>query len=347
MDTFTQEEGPGWADRGPLSRRAFIKLAGAATVLGTATETRATLRVVDPEAMAVLVDLTKCNGCRRCEAACQEANGFVLPDEQELADKSVFQQRRHPQPQQLTIVNRFEPPGIDRPVYAKINCLHCVDPACVSACLVGAMRKDPGGPVIYDPSKCMGCRYCMVACPFEMPTYEYDRVLTPQVRKCTFCTGADASPSQSVPACVKACPKECLLYGRRSDLLQRAHERIAQHPDDYVDHVYGEHEAGGTSWLYLSPAPFEQIGFPGMPPTAPPRLSEAIQHGVFASFVPPLAWCAVLALTMHLTRPVSDEKKPAAPAPGNGRLNPVSRPAADAAEGRPIRHATGQNARTV
>lgn len=347
MDAFTEESDPRRAGRASVNRRTFIKLAGAATVLGTATETRATAHEADAGAMAVLVDLTKCNGCRQCEAACQKANGLEFPDEQALSDKSVFERRRYPEPRQLTTVNRFDPPGIDRPVYAKVNCLHCVDPACVSACLVGAMRKEPGGPVTYDPSKCMGCRYCMVACPFEIPTYEYDHVLTPQVRKCTFCVGANAPLSPSVPACVKACPKECLLYGRRSELLKRAHERIAQHPDEYVDHVYGEHEAGGTSWLYLSPVPFEQVGFLNVPPTAPSRLSEAIQHGIFARFVPPLAWCAVLALTMRLTRPVTDDEAPTAPGPGNGRMTPTTRSADGGTEGSLIRHATRPNSCTV
>ncbi|UCE61969.1 MAG: 4Fe-4S dicluster domain-containing protein, partial [Phycisphaerales bacterium] len=79
----------------------------------------------------------------------------------------------------------------ERPVYVKMNCMHCNDPACVSACLVGAMRKEPNGAVSYDAWKCMGCRYCMVVCPFEMPTYEYDDVWTPQVRKCTLCSDDD------------------------------------------------------------------------------------------------------------------------------------------------------------
>jgi len=258
------------------------------------------------DAQGVLVDLTRCNGCRRCEAACREANGFAVPTEQQLKDKSVFERHRRPGPTELTVVNRLEAPDSSRPVYTKINCMHCVDPACVSACIVGALRKGPDGAVVYDPDKCMGCRYCLVVCPFQMPAYEYADVFTPEVRKCTFCTDRTASEPGRVPACVEACPKECLIYGRRSDLLRRAHERIAEHPELYVPQVYGEHEAGGTSWLYLSAVPFEQAGLLKVPASAPPRLSEAIQHGVFSHFMPPLALCVILALAAWLTRAEPD-----------------------------------------
>jgi len=256
---------------------------------------------VSDDAMGVLVDLTQCNGCRRCEAACQKANGFQVPTKEELEDRSVFDKPRRLAPDQYTTVNRFAgPERDDKPpyVYVKSNCLHCNDPACVSACLVGALRKQPNGAVTYDAWKCMGCRYCMVACPFQVPTYEYDKVFTPQVRKCMLCANEGNPNKGGVPACVQACPKECLTYGKRSELLARAHEKIARHPDQYINHVYGEHEAGGTSWLYLSSVPFDQIGFPKVSPKAPPRVTEAIQHGVFKHFVPPVAWAAALGLAM-------------------------------------------------
>jgi hypothetical protein len=154
----------------------------------------------------------------------------------------------------------------------------------------------------------MGCRYCMVACR-SRPTYEYDNAFTPQVRKCDFCFGRNALGELEVPACVHACPKECLTFGPRSDLLSRAREKIRQHPEIYTNQVYGEHEAGGTSWLYLSHVPFEKLGFPAMAGDGIPRLSESIQHGVFAYFVPPIAWCALLALTSWLTGPGADERR--------------------------------------
>ena len=270
------------------------------------------------DAMGVLVDLTKCNGCRQCEAACQRANGFDVPTPEELKDAAVFNERRLPGPSCYTTVNRFlarSGEGEERAIYVKANCLHCIDPACVSACIVGALQKEPGGAVTYDPWKCMGCRYCMVACPFQIPAYEYNNVLTPQVRKCTLCQNEGNPNKGGVPACVQACPKECLTYGKRSELLARAHQRIAAHPDTYIDHVYGEHEAGGTTWLYLSGVPFEEIGFLKVDPEAPPRLTEAIQHGVFNYFVPPVAWCGLLGLAMLMTRP-EPKPPPAASAAG-------------------------------
>jgi formate dehydrogenase iron-sulfur subunit len=260
----------------------------------------------------VLVDLTKCNGCRQCEAACREVSGFEVPSKEELLDESVFAERRRPGPRSYTTVNRFPRQaanGEAASVYVKANCLHCLDPACASACLVGALRKQPNGAVLYDASKCMGCRYCMVACPFQIPTYEYDNAFTPQVRKCTFCSN-DGNPNKgSIPACVQACPKQCLVFGRRSELLVNARSRIERYPDQYLPHIYGEHEAGGTSWLYLSAVPFEDLGFLNIDSAAPPRLAEAIQHGVFNHFIPPVAWCGVLALAMWLTRPEPLEDK--------------------------------------
>ncbi len=256
--------------------------------------------------MGVLVDLTKCNGCRQCEAVCQEVAGFAVPTKEELLDESVFGERRHPGPRSYTTVNKFRTQGDETDngsVYVKANCLHCNDPACVSACLVGALRKEANGAVSYDAWKCMGCRYCMVACPFEMPTYEYGNVWTPQVRKCTLCSNEGNPHKGGIPACVQACPKQCLIYGKRSELLEQAHARIDRHPDVYIDHVYGEHEAGGTSWLYISGVPFDELGFLKVDPAAPPHLSETIQHGVFNHFIPPVAWCGVLGLAMWLTRP--------------------------------------------
>ncbi|UCE58223.1 MAG: 4Fe-4S dicluster domain-containing protein [Phycisphaerales bacterium] len=303
------------------SRRTFLKTAALAGVYGSvaspeteramASETRHT----SEDWMGVLVDLTKCNGCRQCEAACQEAAGFTAPTKEELLDESVFNERRPLGPRSYTMVNRFDTgtrDAEDRPVYVKMNCMHCNDPACVSACLVGAMRKEPNGAVSYDAWKCMGCRYCMVVCPFEMPTYEYDDVWTPQVRKCTLCSDNGNPNKGGTPACVQVCPKQCLIYGKRSELLARAHDRIRRHPDLYVDHVYGEHEAGGTSWLYISGVPFEELGFLKVNASAPPRLSETIQHGVFNHFIPPIAWCGILGLAMWLTKPntVADEGSP-------------------------------------
>ena len=304
-----------------VNRRDFLKkaaLAGAGSVVVSLDGGRARAseaHVLSDDWMGVLVDLTKCNGCRQCEAACQRVNGFEVPTAEALKDRSVFSEHRRPGPDSYTTVNQLPGGGGEaepRAIYVKANCLHCNDPACVSACLVGALRKQPNGAVTYDAWKCMGCRYCMVACPFQIPTYEYDNAFTPQVRKCTFCSNEGNPNKGGVPACVEACPKECLTYGKRNELLARAHQKIKQHPDIYLNHIYGEHEAGGTSWLYLSSVPFEELSFLTVDPVAPPRLTEVIQHGVFKHFVPPVAWCVALGIAMWMSKPQS-EPEPQAP----------------------------------
>jgi Fe-S-cluster-containing dehydrogenase component len=236
-----------------LGRRGFFKVAvvtagaaGASAASASAAGTQA-----GEDGAGVLVDTTLCVGCRGCEAACSEANGLPPPP----ADDRVMDAPRETAPDVFTVVNKAEKaPGVER--FAKRQCLHCAAPGCASACPVKAMEKLPSGPVVYDASKCMGCRYCMIACPFEIPKYEYD-ALAPRVRKCTFCAERQAAGLK--PACTEVCPSGALTFGKRSELLELAKTRIYQNPGRYVPHVYGEHEAGGTSWLYISDVPFEKL----------------------------------------------------------------------------------------
>jgi len=139
---------------------------------------------------------------------------------------------------------------------AKNQCMHCVAPGCASACPNRALDKKPNGPVTYDASRCMGCRYCMVACPFGVPKYEYN-ALAPRVVKCSFC--ADRQAQGLKPACASVCPSGALTFGRREDMVAEARKRVYGNPDKYVQHIYGEHEAGGTNWLYIADAPFEKL----------------------------------------------------------------------------------------
>ncbi|MBI4716990.1 MAG: 4Fe-4S dicluster domain-containing protein [Planctomycetes bacterium] len=291
-----------------LDRRSFVQCL-AAVALPVPSGRAETGQVLAPEESeggdrrpGVLVDIPNCIGCRKCEFACQEAAGFEVPPIDTFDDKSVFRAHRRPGPRGYTTVNEFpNPRDPDKPLYVKVNCLHCAQPACASACLVGALRKQANGAVTYDAHKCMGCRYCMIACPFQIPAYDYHDPLTPQVRKCTFCFER-TSQAGGVPACVKICPNDALAYGPRSELLAIAHQRIAARPEQYVDHVYGEHEVGGTSWLYLSPVPFDKLALPLLGATPPGAVTESIQHAVFKYFVPPLALYALLALVMRLSR---------------------------------------------
>jgi formate dehydrogenase iron-sulfur subunit len=208
-----------------------------------------------PESFGVLHDISRCIGCRRCEAACQRVNDLPVP-KVPFEDLSVLSKMRRPDAAAFTVVNSLGPP--DRPLFVKRQCNHCLEPACASACFVKAFHKDKSGAVSYNANLCVGCRYCMIACPFNIPAYEYNEAFAPRVRKCTLCQ--PRIEKGQLPGCVEACPKEALTFGKRSDLIETARERIFKHPGQYVHHIYGEHEMGGTSWLYLSGVPFSQIG---------------------------------------------------------------------------------------
>lgn len=241
----------------PLSRRTFLIAAGALGAAATASKSEASVATAAADdAWGVLVDTTRCVGCRSCESACAEANGLPAPPEPESVARPGV--RRFTTPTQFTVVQEALRPDAEAR-YAKTQCLHCVSPACASACPVRALEKTATGPVIYNPERCIGCRYCMVACPFDVPKYEYDKAV-PYVRKCTFCAGRLAKGEK--PACVANCPAEALEFGRRSELIEIAKRRIYAPGSIYVPQIYGEHEAGGTSWLYISDIPFEALHLP-------------------------------------------------------------------------------------
>jgi len=234
-----------------LNRRNMLKIAGAAgagAALTGGALASATTRGAAKSAVGVLVDTTRCVGCRACEAACSEANALAAPEKP--GDDTVFAARRRTGPTSFTVVNKSaakSPSGEDR--YAKTQCMHCVTPACASGCVVKALEKTAAGPVVYHEDRCLGCRYCMIACPFGVPKYEYTKA-APLVRKCTFC--AARQEKGLPPACADACPSGALTFGKRADLLEEAKTRIYQNPAKYVHEIYGEDEAGGTSWLYIS-----------------------------------------------------------------------------------------------
>jgi formate dehydrogenase iron-sulfur subunit len=157
--------------------------------------------------------------------------------------------------------------------FTRMSCMHCVEPSCVSACLVGAIQKTPEGPVIYDPDMCIGCRYCMLACPFHVPRYEW-RDTIPFVKKCSMCQ--DRLLDGRKPACVEACPSEALSFGRREDLLAEARDRIRQFPGLYLPRVWGENEWGGTSVVLISDVDLSEAGWPDSPTAPIPSLTEPL-----------------------------------------------------------------------
>jgi len=232
-----------------------------------------------------LIDIANCIGCRACQVACKQWNDREGEDT-ELQAHMGFTNPATLSSKTYTLISFHEmenpekPGGLDA-AYVMRRCFHCLEPGCVSACPTTALYRQPDGPVSYDASKCIGCRYCMLACPWDVPTAEWDK-LAPKIEKCTHCAdrtsqpapiafnGQPAPPDETkrfletiaTPACVKACPADALRYGTRDEMLALAHQRIEDRPDRYVDHIYGEKEVGGTTVLYLSAVPFEKLGFP-------------------------------------------------------------------------------------
>ncbi len=277
-----------------LSRRRFFKLASASAIAVTAVSTELPVQAdaaetSDPSTHpSMLYDTTKCVGCRACQNACRNWN-------ETGPERTGFNEAQplYDAPDDLSghtwtiiklYVDETKPDATqsrDDWSFIKRNCMHCIDPACVSACTVGALQKDPRGPVTYNIDKCFGCRYCMIACPYHVPRYQWWTTV-PLVQKCTLCFGyqtLDGSehPKNRLlkgmgPARVEACPAGALVWGTRDEMLKEAKTRIAANPGKYYeDRVYGEHEAGGTLQLILSHVPFEKLGLPKLHPEPLPQ----------------------------------------------------------------------------
>jgi Fe-S-cluster-containing dehydrogenase component len=280
-----------------MDRRDFLKtigIAGASTLLGDSADAAASQS--DTEFLGVLNDTTVCIGCRSCEEACAEANGLPVPDIDSEGWDDVFEEYRNPSVTQFSVVNRF---GDDEEIFVKKQCMHCNQPACAAACLTKAMLKTEEGPVIWREDKCMGCRFCMLSCPFNIPTFEYDSPI-PRIMKCHLCF--ERLKEGEEPACVENCPEEAIIFGTRRELLDEARTRIYAEPDKYVHHIYGEREAGGTGWLYLAGVPFEQLGFNTEVEMRPyPELAKGFLYSVAVVF---LLWPPFL---LGVSRATQDE----------------------------------------
>ncbi|WP_205747716.1 4Fe-4S dicluster domain-containing protein [Desulforhopalus sp. IMCC35007] len=297
-----------------IQRRSLLKggVAGTLLSLFQPAKTASAHKIKKyPNSYGVLVDLTRCVGCRSCEAACNLEQGLPEPHSP-FSDESVFEADEHGRARRTdatayTVVQRFNFPQQDHPLFKKVQCNHCLEPACLTSCFVNAYTKTPEGAVIYNPDVCVGCRTCMIACPFYIPTFNYSSGLHPRIRKCIFCYDTRLKFGKP-PACVEACPQEALIFGKREKLIKIARRRIEKNGSRYQDHIYGEHEAGGTSWLYLSPVPFSEVGFNTELP------DEPILDGVkgFLAIVPMVLtiWPALFA-GFHLLATRKELKPPA------------------------------------
>ena len=292
-----------------ISRRSFLGwmgAAGAGSILGKKAKAAFGKHFTGyPGSFGVLHDTTRCVGCRSCEEACNEVNKLPQPDKP-FKDESVLDKKRRTTTKAYTVVNKYDKEN--GPVFVKVQCNHCLEPACASVCFVNAFTKQPTGAVTYDPSVCVGCRYCLVACPFGIPAYQYDDPFTPEVAKCTMC--APRLEKGLLPGCVEACPKEALTFGKRDDLIAIARERIRKYPDRYIDHIYGEKEMGGTSWLYLSGVPFKEIGMRedlGITP-APALTSGALHIVPMVVALWPVLLIGIYGMTKRREKIAADEK---------------------------------------
>ncbi len=230
----------------------------------------------DVEFYGTLYDSTRCVGCQSCEYACAEANDLPEP----VGEPEVGVVRKTDETRR-TVINCYDTSKGE--VFIKKQCMHCNEPACAAACLTQAMHKTKEGPVIWRGDKCMGCRFCMLSCPFDVPKFEYHSA-NPKILKCDMCY--DRLKEGKIPACAENCPAEALFFGTRRELIKEARKRIHENPDIYVDHIYGEHEAGGTGYLYLSPVPFDELGFnTSLQNTSYPELTKGFLYAVPSVFV--------------------------------------------------------------
>jgi Fe-S-cluster-containing dehydrogenase component len=290
-----------------IPRRSVLKgLAAAGAALAVTEPAEAAVeargRGRKPDDVGLLYDSNRCIGCRACVTKCKEAND-LLPDKVEIdgADYNA------PLDLSATTKNiiRLARDGAHG-AFVKGGCMHCLDPACVNACMVSALTKIAGGIVAYAENLCVGDRYCQVACPFNVPKYEWSKALAPRMVKCELCRHRSEGP-----ACAEVCPRQAIVTGKVDDLLAEAHRRIARSPQQYHAKVYGEDDAGGTQVLYLAPAamPFDKLGLPDAGTEPVPELAKAIQHGIYKGFIAPVALYAALGFVVLRNRKRAAGKK--------------------------------------
>lgn len=280
-------------------RRSLFKgLAAAATLSVIPTTAHAREKRVAPsDAVGLLYDTTRCIGCKACVVACKEANN--LPADVDGYGGGLYDAPESLNESTKTVIQLFRDDSAQQYSFVKKQCMHCVDPACVGACMLGALHKGAFGVVGYDASKCVGCRYCEVACPFNVPAFEWSK-RSSKIVKCELCRDRLADGKE--PACTEVCPRGAVRFGRYDDLLADARQRLAANPDKYVQRIYGERELGGTQVLYVSHVPFENLGFRFSDEQSVPHVQQTVQHGVYQGFIAPVALYGLLGAVMFRNR---------------------------------------------
>ncbi|MCM2332751.1 MAG: hydrogenase 2 operon protein HybA [Anaeromyxobacteraceae bacterium] len=288
-----------------ITRRNVLKgiatagAAGAALAVAGDAEAREGFKL-SADDVGMLFDSTLCVGCRACQTACKVRNNLATDDR--ASQGGVYDAPLDLNGNTKNVIKVAQ--DGQATTYMKMQCMHCVDPACVSVCMAGALHKVAGGITAYNAATCVGCRYCQIGCPFNVPKYEWQKSLPiaedPKIVKCELCRH-----DKRGPACCEVCPRGAVIYGKRADLLAEAKRRIAAAPGKYFqDRVYGEADGGGTNVLYLSPkdVSFNALGLPTLPNEPLPALSENVQHGTYTLGIAPIALYTALTVVQLRAR---------------------------------------------
>ena len=243
----------------------------------------------------MLYDATKCVGCKACMSACKRVNGDygALSYEQAKFDPDKLWDAPKDLSGSTRTLIKLVKESPKEWSYVKYSCMHCQKPSCVSVCPVAAMTKDKQtGIVDYNKNTCIGCRYCQVACAFNIPKFQWEKAI-PQIVKCDLCKNTNLK-QKGISACAEVCPTGAIMFGKRKELLAEAKKRLSDQPKRYINHIYGEHELGGTNHLYLAGMQFKKLGLPELKSEAPAEFSEKIQHTIYKGFIAPVALYSTL-----------------------------------------------------
>ncbi len=281
-----------------MTRRGLLKVigaaAGAAAIAPATAEARAA-RKSNPDDLGLLFDATLCVGCRACSIGCRDANG--MPPDVAMIGGAPYDAPADLNGSTMSVIRLWSTEK--ETGYLKAQCMHCADPACTSVCMMGALHKGKRGVVQYDVERCVGCRNCQIACPFNVPKFEW-AAASPKIIKCELCR--HRWEKGKGPACAEVCPRGAVISGSRPELLAEARRRLAATPKAYQGGIYGETEGGGTACLYLSPVGFGPLGLPPLGDQPAPALVESLQHAIYQGAFAPLALLGTFAVVAWKNR---------------------------------------------